>query len=97
METFKTILRIVFGTVDVLIALTVIVYLTSGPWASIAIYIYIYWLNFINVPLAIAFIFVLLYQCLFRKKPFSFFKTEIFYLLIQICAGVFIPLLCQNC
>jgi hypothetical protein len=88
METFKFLLRIVFVTELVLSVLTALVSVTGGPTMSIGIFLF--WFNLVYIPVFITFIFVLLYQCLFKRKPVSFFKTELIYLLMQISAFAFL-------
>ena len=97
MKAYKIILRIVFITTAVLCVLTGIIaaLFRGGYYQSVGIFLFYF--NFINLPLIITFIFVAFYQCLFRKKPISFFKTELICFLIQIVANVFLALLCPNC
>jgi hypothetical protein len=95
METFKITLRSVFATAAVLNALVAILNFFRGPAASIGIFLF--YVNLINIPLFIAFILVLLYNCLFKRKPVSFFKNELIYLLMQIGAIVLLELSYINC
>lgn len=96
METYKITLWIVFITTAVLCVLTGIAALFGGGYYQ-SIGIFLFYFNFINVPLCITFIFVVLYQCLFRKTPISFFKSELICFLIQIVANIFLVLSCPNC
>jgi hypothetical protein len=60
----------------------------------------LFWVNLIECPLFLVFIFVLLYKCLFKRNPVSRFKTELIYLLIQIGAIVLLALsykVCPTC
>jgi len=83
METFKRILRIVFATASVLNVLVAITNLLQTPTV---IGMVLFWFNFIDTPLFIAFFFALLYICLFKRKLVPFFKIEIIYFLIHIGA-----------
>ncbi len=57
----------------------------------------LFYVNLIELPVLIAFIFVFLINWLFMKRPVSFFKTELYYLLIQVCAWILFSLSYINC
>ena len=98
METFKTTLRIVFATASVLNILVAITNVLLGFGTPIGVLLF--WVNIIDFPLTIAFIFVILYQWLFKRTPVSFFKTELIYLLVKIGAIVLLALsykVCPTC
>jgi hypothetical protein len=95
MKIFKIALRIAFATGSVLNVLTGIISFMGGPYQSVGIFLF--WFNLIEFPLFIAFFFVLLYKCIFKRKQVPLFKTELIYLLIQICAWVWLSFSCPNC
>ena len=86
METFKITLRIIYATASVLNALLAINKFLHGP-AGVLVWPAMY-VNLIGYPLFVAFIFVVLYNCIFKRMPVSFFKTELIYFLIWFCAIV---------
>jgi hypothetical protein len=83
METFKITLRIVYATATVLNTLLAINKFLDGP-AGVLVWPTMF-LNLIGYPLFVVFIFVLLYNCIFKRTPVSFFKTELIYFLIWFC------------
>jgi hypothetical protein len=95
MDTFKKTLRIVFATASVLSVLVAIFNFcrTSAGFFGT----FLFYVNFIDNPLFIAFIFVLLYNCLFKRKPVSFFKIELIYFVIHVGATILLLLSYINC
>ena len=95
MEAFKKTLRIVFATASVL---NVIVAIFNFCQSSAGFFgTFLFYINFIDNPLFIAFVVVLLYSCIFKRKLISFFKTELIYLLIHIGATILLLLSYINC
>ncbi len=96
METFKTILRIVFATASVLCVLVAIHNVSHLEGEARFFGMLLFYANLFMLPLFVAFI-VILYSCIFKKKHISFFKTELIYLLIQIGTIVLLQLSYINC
>ena len=51
------------------------------PFAGLLLF---YAVLFLQLPVFIIFVFVILYCCLYKKTPVSFFKIELIYLLINM-------------
>src|SRR5258708_28483334 len=90
MQIFKMIFRGVVGLASGLNALTAINNFFRGAGSVVGMLLF--YVNLIELPLLIAFIFVFLINCLFMKRPVSFFKTDLYYLLIQVCAWIVLAL-----
>lgn len=95
MKIFKILLQIVFATAAILNAWVGILNFSGGNARFIGMVLF--YVNLIDYPLLIAFIFVVSFNCLFRRKPISFFKIELIYLFIKICAIVLLGLSYINC
>jgi hypothetical protein len=95
MHTFKMIFRIVLGLASALNALVAINNFFLGTPTVIGMALF--YVNLIEYPLFVVFIFVFLINWLFMKKPVSFFKTELYYLLIQVCACILLALSYIKC
>ena len=84
MQIFKIIFRVVVGLASGLNMLTAINNFWRGAGSVVGMALF--YVNLIELPAFIAFIFVFFINWLFMKRPVSFFKTELYYLLIQVCA-----------
>ena len=95
MDAFKLIFRIVFGLAIVLGAFWIInfLFIKGRPFGGMLLF----YVNLLQVLILVIFIFVVLYNRLFRKIPFAFLKTEWIYLLIQIFVWVLFSLSSKAC
>ena len=90
-------LRIVFATNSVLCVLVALHNVNNLQGEARFFGMLLFYANLFMLPLFFAFIFVLLYSCLFKRKPVAFFKTELIYLLIQIGSIILFELSYLKC
>jgi len=95
MVIFKIIFRIVFGLAIFLDACWIINYLFVKNEHFLDMYCF--YVNMLETLILLIFIILILYNRLFRKVPFSFFKTELIYLLIQIIVWVLLTFSSRAC
>ncbi|OJW13202.1 MAG: hypothetical protein BGO48_00085 [Mucilaginibacter sp. 44-25] len=95
MEIFKKTLQVVFGTAIVLNVLTAIMIFYKCFAGFIGTLLFYF--NFIDNPLFIIFLVVLITNSFLRKRPFSIFRTELIFLLIHILATTLLIFSYSNC
>ncbi len=95
MDAFKLIFRIVFGLTIVLTVFWIInfLFIKGKPFGGLLLF----YVGLLENLILVIFIFVVLYNRVFRKIPFAFFKTEWIYLLIQIIVGILFALSSKAC
>jgi len=84
MQILKIVFRVVFGLLIFLFCIaTVLNIFFHGVTFDDGLVIF-YLELFLEFPIFLVFVLVILYCCLYKKTPISFFKTELIYLSIQI-------------
>jgi|GEM_PF-3905388 len=86
MGVFKIIFRIIVGSAIFLGVCWIINYLFVKNEHFFDMYFF--YLNMLEILILMIFILVMFYNRLFRKIPFSFFKTELIYLFTQIIVWI---------
>lgn len=95
MELFKITFKSIFGLAIFLGVYWVINYLfIKGIPIMAIVYFYV---NLVQTPILLIFIFIMFYNYLFRKIPLSYFKTELVYLLIQIIVWILLYFSSSTC
>ena len=100
MNVFKIVFKIVFLMQIILWTIAAFTYIFSYQTFSYFDFLAVNTMLFLQIPVFIVFLFVVLYNCLFKKKSFIFFKTEYMYVLILISVLLVLTLfyyICPNC
>ena len=95
MRIFKIIFRVVFALASGLNVLVALNNFFRGLPTVVGMLLF--YVNLIEYPLFVVFIFEFLINWLFIKRPALFFKTEFYYLLIQVCACILLALSYIKC